>query len=511
MWFIIALAILGVQPSSAQTTAGQSMEPASYGTEGACKGGDECCTTSNQCGAGEGDCDSDDQCLGDLTCGKDNCNREGFPSFDSTDDCCQRGECPTVCTKEYKPVCCSNGMTLNNMCEFKKANCLSYQPMTIAHEGPCCNPVCPAIFAPVCGSDGKTYDNDCALDFATCKSGGDVTKLHDRQCKNFCGDPFCDQTCVTGEICEATDYKCVQEPCCLAFRCVEECPETCPDYDDPICGSDGKTYFCHCNLRMANCGLTEKITKVHNGACEGYEYPANITEAAVKRCTGGDSCCSVDYDDDGSMDEACGLGEGDCDTDADCMKGLVCGTDNCKGTGFDSTDDCCMLPDGGLEPPKGEERIIYTLPGKDPLSAFGMWPTQAVQLDNVIYFSAVLGVNQTTGLMVEGVRLQARQMFDNLKALLKLMDIDMTRGVKATLYVTNLDYHEVALKVWLEECNWKEYPALTTVQVSGLPRGALMQLDGIAACNDCNTKFYVIGRDSSPSTRRGGYGGGYER
>ena len=46
---------------------------------------------------------------------------------------------------------------------------------------------------------------------------------------------------------------------------------------------------------------------------------------------------------------------------------------------------------------------------------------------------------------------QARQMFDNLKALLKLMDIDMTRGVKATLYVTSLDYHEVALKVCVEE------------------------------------------------------------
>ena len=88
----------------------------------------------------------------------------------------------------------------------------------------------------------------------------------------------------------------------------------------------------------------------------------------------------------------------------------------------------------------------------------------------VIYFSAVLGVDHATGLMVEGVRLQvpslhfhfhtlfsifaifqARQMFDNLKALLKLMDIDMTRGVKATLYVTNLDYHEVALKVCVEE------------------------------------------------------------
>ena len=42
---------------------------------------------------------------------------------------------------------------------------------------------------------------------------------------------------------------------------------------------------------------------------------------------------------------------------------------------------------------------------------------------------------------------KARQMFNNMEALMKLMNIDMTRGVKATLYVTNLDYVEVALKV----------------------------------------------------------------
>ena len=28
---------------------------------------------------------------GDLKCGKDNCNRADYPSFDATDDCCQRG------------------------------------------------------------------------------------------------------------------------------------------------------------------------------------------------------------------------------------------------------------------------------------------------------------------------------------------------------------------------------------------------------------------------------------
>merc|ERR1711970_1264482 len=560
MWFLIAFAILGSQH---QLAAGQK-----------CLGGDSCCTAANPCGLGEGDCDRDDQCSGNLTCGIDNCDRKSMPSFDSTDDCCQRPaeefmrpgtegsgqeECPKMCTKIYMPVCGSDGTTYNNKCELENASCQSEVEITVANEGKCCGPVCPAIFAPVCGSDGKTYgnqceldyancqsdveitlahagmccnaicpsifaplcgsdgttyDNQCQLDYANCKSGGNVTMDSKGACPTApppppreegppsCGDPFCDQTCVTGEICEATDYKCVQEPCCLAFRCVEECPESCPDYDDPICGSDGKTYFCQCNLRMANCGLSEKITKVHNGACEGYVNPANITEATVKRCIGGDSCCSVDYDDDGSVDEECGLGEGDCDTDSDCLEGLVCGTDNCQGTGFDSTDDCCMLPDGGLEPPMAAERIIYTLPVKTPL-AFGTWPTQAVQLDNVIYFSAVLGVNQTTGRMVEGARLQARQMLANMEALMKLMpmDINMRRGVKATLYVTNIDFVEVFRTVNVEDCNWKEYPALTIVQVAGLPYGALMQLDAIVACNKCNTQFYVIGQDSSFDTR----------
>ena len=100
-----------------------------------------------------------------------------------------------------------------------------------------------------------------------------------------------------------------------------------------------------------------------------------------------------------------------------------------------------------MDLPKQAERVIYTLPGiiviiktimiittttkitittlsgKDPLSAFGLWPTQAVMIDNVIffacawytflslnlqiaYFSGVIGIDGTTGKMVEGVRLQ---------------------------------------------------------------------------------------------------------
>ena len=53
--------------------------------------GTSCCTSSNPCGEGEGDCDSDEDCMGSLKCGQgsghdDNCdNTLGFPG---DYDCC---------------------------------------------------------------------------------------------------------------------------------------------------------------------------------------------------------------------------------------------------------------------------------------------------------------------------------------------------------------------------------------------------------------------------------------
>ena len=50
-------------------------------------GGWYCCTSSNLCGADEGDCDVDSECAGSLICGTNNCP-SGF--YYSGFDCCKR-------------------------------------------------------------------------------------------------------------------------------------------------------------------------------------------------------------------------------------------------------------------------------------------------------------------------------------------------------------------------------------------------------------------------------------
>ena len=71
-----------------------------------------------------------------------------------------------------------------------------------------------------------------------------------------------------------------------------------------------------------------------------------------RSCHGGDSCCD--------SDSPCILAEGDCDWDSDCASNLVCGTNNCVGSSFEPTDDCCTLPCSALQVNYRDEIIFCT-------------------------------------------------------------------------------------------------------------------------------------------------------
>ena len=66
-----------------------------------CLGVDNCCDRK-LCDLGEGDCDEDNQCTGNLICGQDNCIGVGF---DKTDDCCAAPPTTTTSTATTSENC----------------------------------------------------------------------------------------------------------------------------------------------------------------------------------------------------------------------------------------------------------------------------------------------------------------------------------------------------------------------------------------------------------------------
>ena len=45
-----------------------------------------------------------------------------------------------------------------------------------------CNRICTREYAPVCGTDGKTYGTECMMKLLVCENGSDVTLKHRGEC-----------------------------------------------------------------------------------------------------------------------------------------------------------------------------------------------------------------------------------------------------------------------------------------------------------------------------------------
>merc|ERR1711962_1570721 len=78
-----------------------------------------CCSSTNKCGEGEGDCDNDNECQSGLVCGKDNC-QSFIPGANSQADCCVKPAVATNCNGSTSAwSCCS----ANSKCGHGEGDC----------------------------------------------------------------------------------------------------------------------------------------------------------------------------------------------------------------------------------------------------------------------------------------------------------------------------------------------------------------------------------------------------
>ena len=105
--------------------------------------------------------------------------------------------------------------------------------------------------------------------------------------------------------------------------------------------------------------------------------------------------------------------------------------------------------------------------------------SQAVRSGNTVYFSGAIPLVPATGEVVEGdISAQARQVFDNLKAVAEAAGGSLDRIVRLGLYLTDLGQF-AAVNAVMQEYFVAPVPARSTIEVSGLPKGAGFEVDAV--------------------------------
>lgn len=105
--------------------------------------------------------------------------------------------------------------------------------------------------------------------------------------------------------------------------------------------------------------------------------------------------------------------------------------------------------------------------------------SQAVKANKTVYLSGQIPLVPDTMQMVsDDFAEQARQVFRNLQAVCRAADGDLKDIVKLNLYLTDLSHFPIVNEV-MQEFFIQPYPARAAVGVRELPRGALVEADGI--------------------------------
>jgi len=105
--------------------------------------------------------------------------------------------------------------------------------------------------------------------------------------------------------------------------------------------------------------------------------------------------------------------------------------------------------------------------------------SQAVGAGGAVYLSGQVALDPATGQLVPGdFEVQARRVFDNLKAVAEAAGSSLADAVRVTIYLTDFANFPAANKVMTGYFN-EPYPARVTVGVASLPRGAAIEVDCI--------------------------------
>ncbi len=118
----------------------------------------------------------------------------------------------------------------------------------------------------------------------------------------------------------------------------------------------------------------------------------------------------------------------------------------------------------------------------DAPAAIGTY-SQAIRVKDTVYLSGQIGLDPVTMQMVEGIDEQIHRVFQNLRAVAAASGGSLSDLVKLNVFLIDLKNFAKVNEIMAGYFQ-QPYPARAAVGVAALPRGALVEMDGVLVIQD---------------------------
>ena len=105
--------------------------------------------------------------------------------------------------------------------------------------------------------------------------------------------------------------------------------------------------------------------------------------------------------------------------------------------------------------------------------------SQAVRAGGTVYLSGQIPLDPATGELVQAdISTETRRVFDNLKAVCEAAGGSLDDVARIGIYLTDLSDF-AAVNAVMADYFQAPYPARSTIEVAGLPKGARVEVDAV--------------------------------
>ena len=109
--------------------------------------------------------------------------------------------------------------------------------------------------------------------------------------------------------------------------------------------------------------------------------------------------------------------------------------------------------------------------------------SQAVKVNGLLYTSGQIALKVNGEMEENDIKIQTRQIFSNIKALLEDNGTSMYEVIKVNIFLTNMQDFGV-VNVLMAEAFGEHKPARSTIEVKGLPKNSMIEMDVVATVAD---------------------------